>query len=65
MSILFSSCVDQIKFGDSFLEKAPDTGDMNQDTILEKLIMRVHSCGKHIVNYIMDLLRTGMMWTVR
>ena len=50
MSILFSSCVDQIKFGDSFLEK---------------LIMRVHSCGKHIVNYIMDLLRTGMMWTVR
>ena len=36
MSILFSSCVDQIKFGDSFLEKAPDTGDMNQDTIFGK-----------------------------
>lgn len=24
------------KFGDSFLEKAPDTGDMNQDTIFGK-----------------------------
>ena len=36
VSILFSSCVDQIKFGDSFLEKAPDTGDMNQDTIFGK-----------------------------
>ncbi|NDV57364.1 RagB/SusD family nutrient uptake outer membrane protein [Bacteroides sp. 519] len=33
---IFSSCVDQIKFGDSFLEKAPDTGDMNQDTIFNK-----------------------------
>lgn len=32
----FSSCVDPIKFGDSFLEKAPDTGDMNQDTIFNK-----------------------------
>ncbi|EOS11598.1 RagB/SusD family nutrient uptake outer membrane protein [Phocaeicola sartorii] len=31
-----SSCVDQIKFGDSFLEKAPDTGDMTQDTIFGK-----------------------------
>ena len=34
--LLFSSCVDQIKFGDSFLEKAPSTGDMNQDTIFSK-----------------------------
>lgn len=36
VAILSSSCVDQIKFGDSFLEKAPDTGDMNQDTIFNK-----------------------------
>ena len=33
---LFSSCVDEVKFGDSFLEKAPDTGDMNQDSIFGK-----------------------------
>ena len=65
MSILFSSCVDQIKFGDSFLEKAPDTGDMNQDTIFGKADYARAFLWKHIVNYIMDLLRTGMMWTVR
>lgn len=35
-TLLFSSCVDQIKFGDSFLEKAPNTGDMNQDSIFGK-----------------------------
>ncbi|MBQ8673019.1 MAG: RagB/SusD family nutrient uptake outer membrane protein [Bacteroides sp.] len=31
-----TSCVDPIKFGDSFLEKAPSTGDMTQDTIFNK-----------------------------
>ncbi len=34
--ILSVSCVDQIKFGDSFLEKAPGAGDMTQDTIFNK-----------------------------
>ena len=65
VSILFSSCVDQIKFGDSFLEKAPDTGDMNQDTIFGKPTMLVHSYGRHIVNCIMVWPQTGMMWMVR
>lgn len=57
--VVFSSCVDQIKFGDNFLEKAPDTGDMNQDTILEKLNMRVLFCGALIAICITDWLRTG------
>ena len=35
-SMLFASCVDQIKFGDAFLEKAPSTGDLNQDSIFGK-----------------------------
>lgn len=30
------SCVDPVKFGNSFLEKAPGTGDMTQDTIFGK-----------------------------
>ena len=36
VSILFASCVDQIKFGDSFLEKPPTTSDLNQDSIFGK-----------------------------
>lgn len=36
VSILFASCVDQIKFGDSFLEKPPTTNDLNQDSIFGK-----------------------------
>lgn len=36
ISIFSASCVDQIKFGDSFLEKSPGAGDMNQDTIFGK-----------------------------
>lgn len=36
VTLVLSSCVDPIKFGDNFLEKAPDTGDMNQDTIFSK-----------------------------
>lgn len=36
VSVLGASCVDPIKFGDSFLEKAPGTGDMNQDSIFGK-----------------------------
>ncbi len=35
-SILSASCVDQIKFGDSFLEKPPTTNDLNQDSIFGK-----------------------------
>lgn len=36
ISILSASCVDQIKFGDGFLEKAPEAGDLNQDSIFGK-----------------------------
>ena len=36
VTILFASCVDQIKFGDSFLEKPPTTNDLNQDSIFGK-----------------------------
>ena len=36
ISILFASCVDQIKFGDDFLEKPPTTNDLNQDSIFGK-----------------------------
>lgn len=32
-SMFFASCVDQIKFGDAFLEKPPSTSDLNQDSI--------------------------------
>lgn len=32
----FASCVDPIKFGDSFLEKAPSSGELNQDSIFGK-----------------------------
>ena len=39
-----SSCVDQIKFGDSFLEKAPDTGDMTQDVLRIALSMERLRC---------------------
>ena len=37
VTILFASCVDQIKFGDSFLEKPPTTNDLNQDSIFGKV----------------------------
>lgn len=36
VSILSASCVDEIKFGDSFLEKPPTTNDLNQDSIFGK-----------------------------
>ena len=39
VSILFASCVDQIKFGDSFLEKPPTTSDLNQDSIFGKAML--------------------------
>ena len=42
-----TSCVDEIKFGDSFLEKAPSVG----------------FCGILTVNCITGWLLTGMMWT--
>lgn len=32
-SVFFASCVDEIKFGDSFLEKPPTTNDLTQDSI--------------------------------
>ena len=36
VSLLFASCVDEIKFGDAFLEKPPTTSDLNQDSIFGK-----------------------------
>ena len=47
-----TSCVDEIKFGDSFLEKAPSVA-VTQDSI----------CGILTVNCITGWLLTGMMWT--
>lgn len=35
-TLLLASCVDPIKFGDSFLEKPQSTGDLNQDSIFGK-----------------------------
>ena len=34
--MFFASCVDEIKFGDAFLEKPPTTSDLNQDSIFGK-----------------------------
>ncbi|MDO4163144.1 MAG: RagB/SusD family nutrient uptake outer membrane protein [Bacteroides sp.] len=36
LSVCTVSCVDPIKFGDSFLEKAPSSGELNQDSIFGK-----------------------------
>ncbi len=36
IAIFSASCVDEIKFGDSFLEKAPSSGELNQDSIFGK-----------------------------
>lgn len=57
-----TSCVDEIKFGDSFLEKAPSVA-VTQDSILAKPIMPVGFCGILTVNCITGWLLTGMMWT--
>lgn len=34
--LCLASCVDPIKFGDSFLEKAPSSGELNKDSIFGK-----------------------------
>lgn len=47
-----TSCVDEIKFGDSFLEKAPSVA-VTQDSILEKQNMHVAFYGILIVSCIM------------
>lgn len=57
---IFSSCVDEIKFGDSFLEKAPSSGELNQILFLEKLNMPVRSFGRLIINFILVYLIIGI-----
>lgn len=47
-----TSCVDEIKFGDSFLEKAPSVA-VTQDSIFGKADYARRFCGILIVNSIM------------
>lgn len=61
---LATSCVDDIKFGDAFLEKAPSVA-VTQDTISVKRSMLVVFCGILIQSCIMVWPQTGMMWMVR
>lgn len=65
VTILFASCVDQIKFGDSFLEKPPTTNDLNQDSIFGKADYAMHFYGMLIQNFIMACLITGVVMMKR
>lgn len=61
VALFSSSCVDQVKFGDSFLEKAPGVA-VTQDTIFGKATYARASCGILIVNFITRSLYIGIRW---
>ena len=61
VALFSSSCVDQVKFGDSFLEKAPGVA-VRKIQSSEKLRTLVLSCGILIVNFITRSLYIGIRW---
>ena len=61
---LATSCVDDIKFGDAFLEKAPSVA-VTQDTIFGKAEYARRFLWNTYSSCIMVWPQTGMMWMVR